>query len=171
MELNFVLGDREEKLSVEEKDGLWLARFGDRVIEAEVVPVGLNAFRIALAGESAVTYVAENEGTYYVFMRGRQYSMVRATSEVKRKSAVGDALKGEELVAAPMPGVIVKVPVSEGDVVAAEQVLVVVESMKMENNIRAHGEARVKRVHVKPGDSVNFNSPLVELEPVSPQSA
>ncbi len=167
MELNFLLGEREEKLSAEEKDGLWQAKFGDSSVEAEVVPIGPNAFRIVVEGKSFVTYVAENEGKYYISLEGRQYALSRVTGAAKRRSTVKGALKGEELVAAPMPGLIVKVPVAEGDVVGAEQVLVVVESMKMENNIRAHGEARVKRVHVKPGDSVNFGSPLVELEPAS----
>ncbi len=169
MEFRFVINDKEEKLTVEEKEGLWLATVGDAAFEAEVVPIGPNAFRIVSEGKSFVTYVAENEGKYHVSIGGRQCSIARAAA--KRRSTAGGALKGEEVVAAPMPGVIVKVPVAEGEVVKADAVLVVVESMKMENNIRAQGEARVKRVHVKQGDSVNFGSPLVELEPVSAQSA
>jgi len=167
MEFSFVVGGKEEKLSAEEKEGLWLATIGESTFEAEVVAIGPNAFRIVCAGKSFVTYVAENEGKYHVSVGGRQYSIARASGAAKHKSAVGGALTGEEIVAAPMPGVIVKVAVTEGEVVKADAVLVVVESMKMENNIRAQGEARVKRVHVKPGDSVNFGSPLVELEPVS----
>ena len=170
MEFSFIVDDREEKLTVEEKDGLWLASVGEASFEAEVVPISSNAFRIVSGGKSFVTYVAENEGKYHVSIGGRQYSIARAAGAAKRRSAARGALKGEEVVAAPMPGVIVKVPVVEGEVVKADAVLVVVESMKMENNIRAQGEARVKRVHVKQGDSVNFGSPLVELEPVTKQS-
>ncbi|MBN1504495.1 MAG: hypothetical protein JW952_05505 [Candidatus Eisenbacteria bacterium] len=171
MEFNFVVGDREEKLIAEEKEGLWSCTVGDAAFEAEVVRVGPNSFRIVSGGKSFVTYAAEQDGKFYISLGGRQYSVARTSGAAKRRSAVGGALKGEEVVAAPMPGVIVKVPVTEGEVVAADAVLVVVESMKMENNIRAQGEARVKRVHVKAGDSVNFGSALVELEPVSKQSA
>jgi len=166
MEFNFVIGDKEQKLNVEEKEGLWSGAVGETAFEAEIVPIGPNAFRIVSEGKSFVTYAAENDGKFYVSLGGRQFAIARA-SAAKRRSTAGGALKGEEVVAAPMPGVIVKVPVTEGEVVKADAVLVVVESMKMENNIRAQGEARVKRVHVKQGDSVNFGSPLVELEPVS----
>jgi len=171
MEFSFIIDGKEEKLVVEEKEGLWLATSGEATFEAEVVPIGPNAFRIVVEGKSYVTYAAENEGKYHVSAGGRQYSIARAAGAAKRRSTAGGALTGEEVVAAPMPGVIVKVPVTEGEVVKADAVLVVVESMKMENNIRAQGEARVKRVHVKQGDSVNFGSPLVELEPVPKQSA
>jgi biotin carboxyl carrier protein len=167
MEFQFVAENREEKFKVEEKDGLWLVKFADQTIEAEVVPIAPSTFWINASGQSFVAYAAENEGKSYVSVAGRQYCITKPAPGAKRKSETGGALKAEEVVGAPMPGVIVKVSVSEGEVVKADQVLVVVESMKMENNIRAHGEARVKRVHVKAGDSVNFGSPLVELEPVS----
>jgi len=167
MEFQFVVEDREQKLTIEEKDGLWLAKFDDDTIEAEIVPVAPSTFWINVSGRSFVAYAVENEGKSYVSVAGRQYCIAKSAPGARRQSDIGGTLKTEEVVGAPMPGVIVKVPVSEGEVVTANQVLVVVESMKMENNVRARGEARVKRVHVKAGDSVNFGSPLVELEPVS----
>ena len=167
MEFEFVVGDREEKFSIEEKDGLWFVKFDDQTVEAEVVPISPNTFWIDASGQSFVAYAAENEGKSYVSVAGREYCITKPASGARRKSGIGGTLKTEEIVGAPMPGVIVKVSVSEGEVVKADQVLVVVESMKMENNIRARGEALVRRVHVKAGDSVNFGSPLVELGPVS----
>jgi biotin carboxyl carrier protein len=167
MEFQFVVGEKEEKFSIEEKDGLWLVKFDDGTLEAEVVRIAPNTFWINASGKSFVAYAAENEGKSYVSVAGRQYCITKPTAGAKRKSGIGETLRTEEVVGAPMPGVIVNVPVGEGEVVKAGQVLVVVESMKMENNIRAVSEARVKRVHVKAGDSVNFGSPLVELEPVS----
>jgi biotin carboxyl carrier protein len=167
MDFEFLIGEKEETLSLEEKDGLCLARFGDTELRAEVFPVSSNMFWITSSGQSFVVYAAKNEGKYYVFVRGQQFCIEKPSTELRRRAKAGGALKAEEIVGAPMPGVIVKVPVSEGDVVKAEEVLVVVESMKMENDIRASGDARVKKVHVKSGDSVNFGSPLVELEPVS----
>lgn len=167
MEFEFIVGDQEKKLSVEETDGLWLVKLDGETIEAEVLPIAPFTFWINTCGKSFVAYAAENEGKTYVFVAGHQYCMAKPTPNTKRKSDIGGELKTEEIVGAPMPGVIVKVCVGEGDIVKSGQAVVVVESMKMENNIRAGGEARVKRVHVKAGDSVNFGSPLVELEPVS----
>lgn len=167
MEFKFVVGEKEEKFSIEDKDGLWFVKFDDGALEAEVVPITPNTFWIRTSDKSFVAYAAENGGKSYVSVAGRQYCISKPTPGARRKAGIGETLKTEEVVGAPMPGVIVKVSVCEGEVVKAGQVLVVVESMKMENNIRAGSEARVKRVHVKAGDSVNFGSPLVELEPVS----
>ena len=67
-------------------------------------------------------------------------------------------------VRAPMPGRIVKVLVKPGDTVTARQGLVVVEAMKMENELRAPKDGRVADVRVKEGMSVEANAVLVTLE-------
>ena len=66
-------------------------------------------------------------------------------------------------VAAPMPGNVLAVHVKEGDAVAAGQVLVVLEAMKMENNVSAPAAGQVARVLVNPGQEVQRAETLVEL--------
>lgn len=166
MEFEFQIEGKELKVCIEKKDGLWRAEVGDAEITAEVVTVEPNVFWISTPESSGVVYVAEGKGVRYAFLNGRQYCIERPAKENRRKGGAGGSLKSGEVVAAPMPGVIVKVPVKEGDVVEAGQVVVVVESMKMENGVQASGAARVKKVHVKSGDSVGFGSPLVDLAPV-----
>jgi biotin carboxyl carrier protein len=63
-----------------------------------------------------------------------------------------------------MPGRVVRVPVVAGQAVAARQAVVVVEAMKMENELRAAGAGRVKAVQAKAGEAVNKGALLVELE-------
>ena len=70
-----------------------------------------------------------------------------------------------ELVRAAMPGLVVDVLVAEGDTVAARQVLVSVEAMKMQNPVRSPRAGRVARVLVARGASVETGAPLVEFEP------
>jgi len=166
MELEFLVDGNERKLSVEEKDGVWRAAFGEEEISAEVVSVEPNVFRVATPEGAVVVYAAEENGKTYAFVSGRQYFIEKPAKESRRRSGAGGGLKAGEVIGATMPGVIVKVPVGEGDVVEAGQVVVVIESMKMENGIQAGGRARVKKTHVKAGDSVVFGAPLVELEPV-----
>ena len=74
-------------------------------------------------------------------------------------------------VRAPMPGKILAVLVTEGTAVEAGQALVLLEAMKMENTLPAEGTARVKKVHVAPGDLVDLGQLLVEIEFVEPTSA
>ena len=62
-----------------------------------------------------------------------------------------------------MPGLIVRVSVAAGDSVQAGQGLVVMEAMKMENELRAHGAGTVKAVHVEAGKAVEKGTVLVEF--------
>jgi pyruvate carboxylase len=64
----------------------------------------------------------------------------------------------------PMPGKIVSVAVQEGQDVVAGQLLLVLEAMKMQNEITAPGAGKVKKVNVKPGQNVEAKDVLVELE-------
>ena len=67
-------------------------------------------------------------------------------------------------VEAPMPGSILDVNVKEGDTVAVDQLLCILEAMKMENEIFSPYAGTVKEVHVKKGDSVDTAAALVTIE-------
>jgi biotin carboxyl carrier protein len=71
---------------------------------------------------------------------------------------------GPQRVSAPMPGRIARVLVKAGDAVKARQGLVVVEAMKMENELRATRDGRVREVFVTEGQSVDAKAPLVLVE-------
>jgi biotin carboxyl carrier protein len=71
---------------------------------------------------------------------------------------------GPQRVSAPMPGRVVRVLVKAGDTVKARQGLVVVEAMKMENELRAAREGRVREVLVAEGQSVEAGTPLLVVE-------
>jgi pyruvate carboxylase subunit B len=89
---------------------------------------------------------------------------IEALTGMGRKVAVGGVIK------APMPGLVVRVEVSAGQVVEVGEGLVVVEAMKMENELRATHKGVVEAVHVKAGDRVEKGAPLVTLssEPAQP---
>ncbi len=88
--------------------------------------------------------------------RSRQ---IEALTGQGRKVAAGGVVK------APMPGLVVRVEVSEGKAVEVGEALVVVEAMKMENELRATYKGVVERIHVKAGDRVEKGAPLVTLSP------
>jgi pyruvate carboxylase subunit B len=86
---------------------------------------------------------------------------IEALTGSGRKAAVAGVIK------APMPGLVVRVEVSEGQVVEVGEGLVVVEAMKMENELRATTTGVVERVHVKAGDRVEKGAELVTLKPAN----
>ncbi|MBW7573995.1 biotin/lipoyl-containing protein [Caproiciproducens faecalis] len=71
---------------------------------------------------------------------------------------------GAELISSPMPGTIVSVNVTAGQNIKKGDVLVVLEAMKMENEIMAPHDAAVAAIHVNKGDSVESGTPLVSLQ-------
>lgn len=71
---------------------------------------------------------------------------------------------GPQRVTAPMPGKVVRLLVKPGDEVKTRQGLIVVEAMKMENELRASRDGRVRQVLVREGQSVDAGTPLVIVE-------
>lgn len=72
-------------------------------------------------------------------------------------------LEGESMIHSPMHGTVIEIPVITGQEVSKGETLMILESMKMENKITATARAFVKKVHVKPGEVVADNAPLVLL--------
>jgi biotin carboxyl carrier protein len=106
-----------------------------------------SAPRVGIIGRGYRTYVeVESE---------RQ----RAANAVKK----GTGGASENLVRAPMPGRIVKVLVAKGDAVKAGQALLVMEAMKMENELKAKADATIAEVHVVAGAAVEGGTKLVTL--------
>ena len=108
------------------------------------------------------------DGGWTLEVEGRRY---RADIYDRGQEAVRQARRaaggGSELspLKAPMPGLVVRVEVAPGDEVAAGQGLVIVEAMKMENELKAARAARVRAVHVTAGATVEKDAVLVEFEP------
>lgn len=71
--------------------------------------------------------------------------------------------KGESVLA-PMPGNIIKINVNKGDTVKHGQVLLVLEAMKMENEIKAHSDGKVADIKVEQGQCINAGDVLVVIE-------
>ena len=73
-------------------------------------------------------------------------------------------ISGTSTIAAPLPGLILKISVKEGDLVKAGQHVIIMEAMKMENEIQAPKDGKVKSILVKEGDAVNEGDIMIELE-------
>ena len=84
--------------------------------------------------------------------------------QVEEVGASAAPAAGAEVVSSPMPGTILSVNVEAGKNVKKGDVLVVLEAMKMENEIMAPKDAVVAAVHVNKGDSVDSGTPLVSLQ-------
>lgn len=157
---------KEHKVRVESRRGQYFVSFND---EPEV-PVDMNFYGHDVTfldpHEVFAANIVGNKQDFTAWIPDGNVSL-RVESEYRR---IVSALRGqqavnENLVTAKMPGKIAKVHVKVGDVVESGQPLMVMEAMKMENEIRSVGGGKVIQVAVKEGQAVESGALLVELEP------
>ena len=147
------------------EDGRILVNGEARAIDFRVLREG-ELYSLLLDHDSFEAVVEEREDGYHVLMTGDLYE-VQVTDERSRRlasafMAFGDTA-GEVVIRAPMPGMIVRVPVVEGQAVAKGETLVILESMKMENELKAPRDGTIRHVNVKAGDSVEQNKVLMTI--------
>ena len=102
-------------------------------------------------------------------LRGRRMQaevVDERTRVIREMTGAGSGPAGPSPIKAPMPGLVVRVEVSEGDVVREGQGIVIVEAMKMENELVTEADAVVTRVLVSEGEAVEKDQLLVELAAV-----
>ncbi|MCG6990176.1 MAG: acetyl-CoA carboxylase biotin carboxyl carrier protein subunit [Gemmatimonadetes bacterium] len=105
-------------------------------------------------------------GGWDLYLRGRRLAaepVDERTRAIREMTGSGSGPAGPRPVRAPMPGLVVKVEVAEGDTVEVGRGLVIVEAMKMENELRAEAAGVVARVHVETGQAVEKDQVLVDF--------
>ncbi|HET9453852.1 MAG TPA: biotin/lipoyl-containing protein [Gemmatimonadaceae bacterium] len=108
-----------------------------------------------------------DRGAFELSIGGQRFSVEALDARAKAiraLSGAGGKAAGPAHLMAPMPGLIVRVNVAAGDQVQPGQGLVVMEAMKMENELRAPAAGTVKRVVVNPGSAVEKGALLLEME-------
>jgi biotin carboxyl carrier protein len=176
MNFEVAIGDRVRTVGIARKGGLLhvdidgrthivdARRINDAVISMLVQPDGGNiptqSVDASFAAKPAV-------GEFDVHLDGRTIALeIRPAGSFGRqkKDGAGAQGSGPQRLIAPMPGKVVRVLVKAGDEVKARQGLVVVEAMKMENELRAARDGRVRDVAVKEGQSVDAGTVLAIIE-------
>lgn len=121
---------------------------------------------LLLDNHSLEAIVEEREQAWEVLIEGELYTVQvqdeRAYRLARARGSVAE-LKGEVNVISPMPGLIIEVPVQEDQAVKKGDKVVILESMKMENELRAPRDGIIKRVWVENGASVEKNQVLITI--------
>ncbi|HZD10254.1 MAG TPA: biotin/lipoyl-containing protein [Candidatus Binatia bacterium] len=121
---------------------------------------------LLIDNRSLEAIVEERDDAWEVLLHGELYTVQvqdeRAYRLAQARGQLSDAA-GAVVIRSPMPGLILDVLVEEGARIAKGQTVVILESMKMENELRAARDGTVTRVHVQKGDSVEKNQELVAI--------
>lgn len=142
-------------------------RIGDRLLQVDFETVsGQPVFSLILNGKSYESFVYQNDEDWEVLIRGRQYQVkIEDERERRLKAAAGGGVSesGEFHLKAPMPGLVVAVLIEEGQEVKKGQVMLILESMKMQNELKAPRDGRMGKVRVKAGESVEQKQTLLSV--------
>ena len=145
-------------------DGGYEVRLDGKLVDADVA-VTPDALAVRV-GSTVVDLVTEGKPPEMRISASNVRSLVRVESE--RARAVGSGRRGAAAasgsVQSPMPGRVVKVLVNPGDAVELEQAVIVIEAMKMENELRAPKGGKVSKLSVKAGDRVEAGTMLLDIE-------
>lgn len=139
-------------------------RGGTGACEASMVEVEPGIYSVLLNGQSYEVKVVPGPGGYYVDLGGhRTVIEVRDPRSVSRQARQRTG-EGRQTISAPMPGKVVRVLVREGDEVQAGDGLVVVEAMKMQNELKAPKAGRVVQLKAVVGSTVGHGEMLAAVE-------
>ncbi len=138
-------------------------------VEARLVEVAGTPVRLVTIGDTVHRVIARRtgeRGSYTLWVDGWRYD-VEALDERRRAirdlSAARAEAGGPAPLVAPMPGLIVRIEVAVGDEVVAGQAIVVMEAMKMENELRTTSAGTVTRINAEVGSAVERGAVIVEL--------
>jgi len=167
----------EHTLELNSQSGLSCSLDGE-AFPAEVAEVRPGVYSVLIGGKSFAARVellnsrqgtsndggAPDGGEYAVQVDGVRYAVLVRDPRRWRRDRTRLALEGRQTVQAPMPGKVIRVLVSEGQTVEAGQGLIVVEAMKMQNEIKSPKAGSVRKVLVAAGQAVNSGETLVVVE-------
>ena len=145
-------------------------RDGEVTIDGDTFPVDLQAidevtYSLLMSNRSYEALVDTTGDGLAVLLEGRMYTAQVLDERARRLAQAGgsNVPSGELTLKSPMPGLIVAVPVAEGQAVKKGQTVLVLESMKMENELKAPRDGTVSSIKVKVRQSVEQHQPLVVI--------
>ena len=164
MEYKYNIDGTERTIAIEGTGDALQVTLDEKTYEVEAAPAGDGFLLMKIDGKTVPVRFARNEQGLHVMLKGT--SILAAEPGDSSGSGAGDAfdlVDGKQILVAPMPGQVVKVNVNVGDEVKKKQCCVIVEAMKMENELSSAIDGTVTAVHVEAGQQVDAMAPLVEI--------
>lgn len=130
------------------------------VVEGDLSERGDGACWFYTDHSSHFVWMARDGDRIFVWMNGRTFEI----EEIDPRNTAKDGAAADDTAKAPMPGTVISVEVKPGQTVRNGEVLMTIESMKLQTQITAWREGEVEAVHVAPGDEFDRGAPLVGLK-------
>mgnify|MGYP005841629329 CR=1 FL=1 len=161
------VGGRTVEVEIEERGGGFVVSIAGRKIAADLRQIhGLTLYSLLLDQRSHEVSVEQREHAFVVTIAGERYLVKVQDERARRLSEVVPRAmghEGETVIKAPMPGLVVSLDVAPGDVVKKGKGLLVLEAMKMENEMRSPRDGTIKAIYVRKGDRVEHGRDLIVI--------
>jgi len=163
--MKYITTIKDKKFEIEiQNDGSVLVNGQPR--EVDFLALTPSLYSIIMNGLSLEVVIEERSGEYEVLMGGRLYEgeVLDERAQLMLSRHGGKVAEtGEVSIKSPMPGLIVAVPVAEGQAVTAGQTVIILESMKMQNELKAPRDGVVQRISVAAGQTVEQKKVLITI--------
>lgn len=166
MKYEVQLAGKTRVVELARQNGAWKISLDGNALEVNAVEVAPNTFSILLNGESHQIRIAPHSDGSLALHTGLAEYQAEVTDPRSWRGRRHGPLEaeGRQQIAAPMPGKVVRLLVKQGDTVEAGQGLLVVEAMKMQNEIRSPKSGKVEKLFVDEGQAVNAGEVLLLVE-------
>jgi 3-methylcrotonyl-CoA carboxylase alpha subunit len=159
-------GESELEVEVQRHGSGYRVRLGDRWLEADLASVGRYVQSLRLEDGTQHSLVHHRNGTTHeIAMDGGNYQIEIVDPLTARRRGGNDEMSSGGVVKALMPGRVVRLLVNQGDTVTRGTGLLILEAMKMENEIQAPADGVVDQLFVTAGQTVEAGAELVHVAP------
>ena len=156
------VGDRSEVVEITGSDGRYRITLGDEVWEVDARAPAPGMYSLLVDGAAYAVDVSARAGVRVVDVGGESFTItVEEQTRYVLRTRGRSAGTGGQTLTAPLPGRVTHVAVRAGDVVEAGATLVVIEAMKMENEVKAAAPGTIAEIRVQAGQAVNAGDVLV----------
>jgi len=165
MKLEVLISGKTRSVELQRESGAWRITLDGQPVAADVAEIDPHTFSILLNGQSHEVRVTPSaSGTMKLQSGSHEFTAEVVDPRAWRAGRrAGAEAEGRQQIVAPMPGKVIRVLVKPGDHVEAGQGLLVVEAMKMQNEIRSPKSGTIERVLAQEGQPVNAGEVLCEV--------
>jgi biotin carboxyl carrier protein len=164
MTVRVLINGRAVELKLKRAGDGWILEQNGVIREPSIIQVERDVYHVLLEGRSYEVRMATNPRGDQVDVDGREYIVGVEDPRDAPPSRGAAGFEGRQTIAAPMPGRIVRLLVGEGDLVERDQGIVVIEAMKMQNEMKSPKAGRIASISVHEGSTVAAGEVLVVVE-------
>jgi biotin carboxyl carrier protein len=166
MTYDVIVDGKTHRLELTRGEKTWLCKVDDQEIEVDAALTARDVMSVLVSGKAyEVKRERSPQGELHLVIGSARYAVdVQDPRSLRTRRAAGGAEAGPQKLTAPMPGKIVRIMVAVGDEVKVGQGIIVMEAMKMQNEMKSLKDGKVQRILTSEGSTVNPGDTLAVIE-------